>query len=522
MRNGILFTVLASLLCAAAPAAAQEPTMCVEPHDLDKYQLLRRLSLDLRGQVPSIEEYEALDAEEAVSEATVQEYLESDGFRLAMRRYHEAMFWPNVSNVALNNQNALLGSPPGAPPNTLQLQAQSRAKKFRGSNTASCGNFEQTEFGPDFRPINVPTGPDGFKHEGWRMVTPYWDPSIQIKVCAYDAQETIVSDDGVACDSVAGNNEAECGCGPNAMFCYGPGQLSAIAIRASLREQLNLAVDDVTAGGLPYTDLVLSTKARQDGKIALWKRHLANNLSFNKTYNVADPDEEIADKEWTDTTWTEVDRKGLHAGVLTLPAYLLRFQTDRARANRFRIDFMCEYFVPPENPSTVGCDVGAPDLTERCTCEYCHEKLEPMAAHFGLFAEAGTTQMTDAAMFPSYNEACKDNKSGLCNRFYVTSGDRAGWLLPFEWAEAHPEYETNITAGPRKLAEEIIDSGVFAQCAVKKAFTHFVKRDIRAQGDATDEYALLLSLADDFQASGYSFPVLVQKITALSQYRRTR
>ena len=35
-------------------------------------------------------------------------------------------------------------------------------------------------------------------------------------------------------------------------------------------------------------------------------------------------------------------------------------------------------------------------------------------------------------------------------------------------------------------------------------------------------FHILLALADDFKASGYSFPVLVRKITALSQYRRVR
>ena len=45
-----------------------------------------------------------------------------------------------------------------------------------------------------------------------------------------------------------------------------------------------------------------------------------------------------------------------HAGVLTSPAYLLRFQTHRARANRFHVSFLCQPFVAPDGglPATPG------------------------------------------------------------------------------------------------------------------------------------------------------------------------
>ena len=67
-----------------------------------------------------------------------------------------------------------------------------------------------------------------------------------------------------------------------------------------------------------------------------------------------------------DDTWAPVDRKGLHAGVLTLPGYLLRFQTDRGRANRMRITMTCEYFVPPAKMEPApGCQPDGNDLTKR-------------------------------------------------------------------------------------------------------------------------------------------------------------
>src|SRR5690242_11909460 len=105
MRSLIGVTIIAAGTTLTAPLWADDPATCEAQHDLDKYALLRRLSLDLRGKIPTIEEYDALDAAKEVPMATVQEFVESDDFRLAMRRYHESMFWPNISTVRLHNQN---------------------------------------------------------------------------------------------------------------------------------------------------------------------------------------------------------------------------------------------------------------------------------------------------------------------------------------------------------------------------------------------------------------------------------
>jgi hypothetical protein len=521
MHWSLRLCALALVSAVTLPAAADETLVCEQPHELDKLQLLRRLSLDLIGRAPSIEEYEALDSEPRVPESRVLELIQSDDFRTLMRRYHETLFWPNLASVRLNAQETGLGARTYAPPGVILLTSGGRAKTYRGSITAGCGDFQHTSFGKAFRPTNVQSV-NGFLQEGWRLVTPYWDTSTQLQVCAFDAQETLVSDDGVACNTPAGRAKPECGCGPNLRFCYGPGNVTLGAVRSALREQLARAVDEVTTGGKPYTDLLLSSEAPENGVLSFWRRNLAPNVSFNATYNDRAPEEPVTNRSWSDSSWTALDRKGLHAGVLTLPAYLLRFQTDRGRANRFRIDFSCEHFVPPEQPSNQGCDPADPDLTKRCVCSYCHAKLEPMAAHFGLFAEAGSTMMTDPKVFPPFNEACKNKTSGFCGRFYVAKGPRAGWLQSLEFADVHPELETNAKAGPRALAEQLIASGAFARCTVKRTFSYLVKRELRAQGATTDELALLEELSQSFVGSGYSFPLLVHQIVSLPQYRRAR
>lgn len=514
-------------------AFADDPAVCDEPHDLDKYELLRRLSLDLRGKPPTIDEYEALDSADDVPAVTVQQYLESPDFRGAMRRYHEAMFWPNITPIKLRNVNATLSKT--TLPYAWRISSAGRAKIFRGDSDVGCGDFQQKFFDPafpgEFRPdpAHIQKDANGFKQEGWRMVAPFWDPQNPIAVCAFDAQETVsalVKTKMAACNTPEGNQSIDCGCGKDLRYCYPSTGVVDTAIKTSLREQIDLLVDDVSTGDKPYTDLLLTTKAKVNGPIAFWKKNLAPNYSTSATFNLADPQEKVPNKGYADADWEEIDRGGIHAGVLTLPAYLLRFQTDRSRANRFRIDFTCQYFVPPDKLDPApGCDPAAPDITQRCNCQYCHQTLEPLTAYFGAFAEAGTTLMSDTTMFPVKNPACNDaTPSGFCGRFYATQpdGHNPGSLLPYQFADVHPEYKAHITAGPRELAQSIIDDGSFAQCTVKNLFYHFANRDIHAEGAESDELLLLGELSKGFAQNGYDMRWLVQQIVSLPQYRRVR
>jgi hypothetical protein len=525
--------VAASALLAWSHAgSADERDLCAAQHPLDKYQLLRRVSLDLRGRVPTIDEYVALDKPGTTIESFVDGFVGTDEYRVQVRAIHDQMFWPNVTNVSLggvlNQLRVVTGSLPGDP--VYRIGSTGRANRFRGNQNAECDPArEQTEFDPafpgQFRPINVPVDGGGVRHEGWRWVNPYWDPANRVKICAYDAQLT-PSAAGQSCGSLAGTARAECGCGADARWCYGPAATVRIPIENALREQLARAVDDVSTGRKPYTDLVLSTRAHVDGKVAYWLEHLAPLYQTNLTVNFPDPTEPYPAKPFSDATWVEIDRGGLHAGVLTLPVFLLKFQTNRGRANRFRIAFQGEYFVPPANATPQpGCSDTASDLTKRCICQYCHSKLEPLAAHFGAFAEAGSTPLTAAAQLPKQNAACRGaGANTLCGRFYVTdtASPRAGWLKAYEYADEHPEYASNIERGPRALAQAIVQDGTLARVAVRSTFEELVKREMRIAGENSDERDLLERLAAEFAASGYSYPALVKKIVSLPQYRSIR
>jgi hypothetical protein len=528
---------------------------CSAPHPLDKYQRLRRLSLDLRGRIPSVEEYQALDALADIPQSMVDGFIADDAFRKTMRRLHEELFWPNLTLVGLSNtsnrlvatgpEGATLCRAPTFQPTTadpacvvpiFRIASSSRGILYRGGDGRRlCGTFEQTHFldanfTPDpafFRDLDG----DGVKEaEGYRWISPYWAPANRIKVCAFDAQEAATAPTATgpaACNTLPGTRVRDCGCGPDLRFCFDSATVRN-QISASLREQIGRSVDEVTAGTRPYTDLLLSRKAQVNGPLTFWKRYLVQNGNLTDAYNLKDPQEVLPAKGYLDQSWTEVDRGGIHAGVATLPAYLLKFQTNRGRANRFRIDFACSHYTAPADPKPEpGCSNRADDLTNRCICQSCHERVEPTAAHWGGFAEAGSTQITNRTLYPVSRPECKSSNDPDCRRFYVTDPEEAnvGTLRPFQFADAHPEYKTAIAGGPRLLAQKIINSGEFAQCTVQRAFAYLMKRDIRAFGEESDELALLEELSKEFTdpAKGnWRYQWLVKRLISRPEYGSVR
>ncbi len=518
----------AVVLCVRAHVGvAGETLACEAPHDLDKYALLKRLSLDLRNRVPTIEEYEALDPLATVPDTVVDGFLADDGFRKVMRRHHENLLWPNVSNVRLAETTTNLSTAP----DVAALRLSGRETLFRGVRDVTCDDVAQTSFDPaypnDFRPVPRMVGNE--RHEGWRMVHPYWDPASTVKVCAYDAQETkTVMRNGkqVACNTPEGRADRGCGCGPGLSYCYAtPASATVGRILGSLREQLGRLVDRATSGKVPYTELLLADDVEENGAIAFWRKNIAPQGTITATYNVPLPGDAITNAPFTDDTWHTVARSKLHAGVVTLPGYLLRFQTDRGRANRFRIAFQNRLFVPAAKlDPQPGCSNDAADLTTRCNCQYCHSTLEPLAAHFANFAEAGSAPMDDLKVFPLQRPECVGSNDPICRRFYVTESDatRPGWRLSHQFAGAHPDYVKDIDDGPRALAEAAIADQSFAKATVQNLYIRFVHREMRIDGDHTEDLATLNDLTSAFVASNYDLPALVKKLVSLPAYRRVR
>ena len=538
-----LLTLIAvgCIIPMSAPARATSvaenlSAQCYSSQELDRYRLLRRLSLDLRQQLPSYEEYLALDDESDIPKALIDDWLASDAFRQTMRRFHEDLLWPSLNGVSLTDVNARIAIQNAR----YVLLGQGRKRTFRGGNgTQTCGNFEQTEFNPDGSPIpREETTPDGlpFQQDGWVWVEPYWAPGTQVQVCAFDAQAASVGQ-FADCATLDGMSDPKCGCGPNLRHCYGEGAESAF--RDDMREQLGRLVDDIAVGGRPYSELVTTRRQWVNGRYEFWRKYMGPMVSINKTWNVPGPGDAPTSEapSFSDLEWRLVERSGHHAGVQTMPAFLLRFQTNRSRANRFRTVFTSQYFVPAEGAAAEGCSDDTTDLTNRCVCQTCHQVLEPLAAHFAEFVEAGLSAF-DHDIYPVNHDTCANLEqlpepqrrriAATCRRFYVMEDGEPniGTLIPWQYADGdgqlHQTIAANIASGPLGLGESTIASGLFHTSTVRNMFRFLMGRDMNLDPtDALNELDLLSDIATEFQVHD-DLTQLVATLIDLPQYRRIR
>jgi hypothetical protein len=242
------------------------------------------------------------------------------------------------------------------------------------------------------------------------------------------------------------------------------------------------------------------------------------------------PVDSLPDQPFTDDTWHDYQRgPAEHAGILTSMSYLLRFQTNRARANRFWTAFLCSPFEAPPGglPSPNDPCSDEPNLRQRCGCNACHSQLEPAAAYWGRFAEAGTMYL-DPQQFPVFNSRCAacahnggaGNCDFTCQRFYVSEighpkeAPFAGVLKSYEW---RTEAEiANLEAGPKKLVEETLADGRLSSCVTQKVFERLYRREMTED----ERIYQLPELARQFRDSNYDFRALVKRLVTAPGYRR--
>lgn len=204
------------------------------------------------------------------------------------------------------------------------------------------------------------------------------------------------------------------------------------------------------------------------------------------------------------------DRGPLASGILTMPIFLTKYGTRRARAHILYSAFLCKEFTS-NNSELVPSE--EPDLTKRSGCKDCHATLEPMAAYFSRIKENDWIYLPEES-FPVSNPACKPNSSGtipsFCRNYYdpafVTA--EAGEL---RGAHASP---ANAAAGPKALAAEIVGSEEFPACVAHNVATSFLGRPL-----TEDDQALRAELTDAFKSSGFRMRALVGALVKSDAYR---
>ena len=508
------FALLCSVRANANGTNADE--VCPVAVDLqDKHSHLRSMSLAVRGQLPSMDEYEALAELEDVPEEWIDGWLTSEAYARESERFFDSLLWPNISNLRLFNNNSLFRGNPLWRTGTFP-------RNYRGSYVTCKDEAAEIIDGV----IQTETI-DGDQIEGYRMVSPYWAPETQVKVCAFDAQEEMVSPSGNRCDTEQGNGDAGCGCGPNLRWCA-PNSVNR-DILESMTVDLQMRVNAIIANDESLTEMFESRRAYVNGPLVHYYRHLSEVSARIPISPLPVDVTSLPDLDYTQKdTWVEIELPAYHAGILTSPLFLLRFQTDRSRANRFYNAFMCQPFQPPPGgipnvDNSTGID---PDLQERAGCKYCHALLEPAAAYWGRWVEGGGGYLNHAD-FPMVRDDCLrcaqtgQGCSQECRRNYVvnTSHDDEepyiGNLNAFMFrAEAH---YSNIAEGPRLLALRTIVDNRFPRCMAARVTQKLLGREI-----TVEESALIDEMAQEFVQSNYKLRTLTKKVLQSETYRRLR
>jgi hypothetical protein len=512
------------LLLAPGVGLGQDsfPT-CPDPRDLiEAHTLLRALSLDLRGVVPSPEEYARIDEDGSIPEALIDEWMVSDEFADQVVRHHESLLWPNVSDVRLmSNRSRLIRS------NEIWYRYLV-APLYRGG-PVYCGDFE-AQFGPDGELITT-TDANGYVQEGWVWMDPYWDPGNLIKVCAFEAQPDLVSPWGTPCDGYDGRYDPHCGCGPNLAWCdtsASPPTGDWSPVQDSMAGDLNRRVFRVIDEDLPYTELLTGRTAFVNGPLVHFYKY-QTQIPAHVRYNEMPVDPALLpDLQYDDEdTWVPIQLGEEQSGVLTSPLFLTKYQTNRARSNRFYNAFLCQPFQPPEDglPGLAEGDATL-DLSQRAGCKYCHTILEPASAYWGRWAQYGAGYL-DPETFPPYNPDCEwcavsgSSCSPECSRYYVLDplaseeDPYVGWLQSYEFLGQ--QHHANIEEGPRMLVQRGLVDGRLPNCVSRNAAAWLLGRDL-----APEEAVWVEELALAFTNSGYNYKALIKAIIDSDHYRRVQ
>lgn len=498
------------------PSQAYSPPSLSEPLQaaLSPSRYLRALSLDLKGRLPSASEYAAVSAG-GVTEELIDELLASPELPRELSRYHQSLLWGRIDNLSFSN-NTINSSGRDTP-----YWRRNSASVYRGRRV-SCLD-EPATF--DAQGVIQTTNVDGDELEGYVMVAPYWDPENPIKVCAFDAQEASYSSTGELCSELW--RDPSCGCGPQLTWCASP-QAEAV-VRSSMIESFERLMTWTFSEGSSYLDLFESQRLYVNGPLAHFlKYHIQGSMRYAFTPAPVDvsalPTLSFLDVD----TWVPVTLSRAHAGVLTHPVFLLRFQTNRARANRFFDAFLCSPFLPPDGglPVADEASIRDPDLQNRAGCKYCHALLEPAASHWGRWVEQGVAFL-NPERFPATRADCEQcavtgqGCSVECRDHYLTNA-LSEPETPFlgklnAYVFRRPEHELNVERGPRLLVMSEVVRQRMPRCVAQKTAEWLLGRELNAADQPWVD-----ALGVRFSRGGFNYRALLSDIVRSERYRRVK
>jgi hypothetical protein len=211
--------------------------------------------------------------------------------------------------------------------------------------------------------------------------------------------------------------------------------------------------------------------------------------------------------------WRRVDDRGPHAaGLLTMPIFLTKYGTRRARAHVLYNAFMCREFIAANvalTPST------EPNLTIRPGCATCHATLEPLASYFSRVMESDWTYLPPAK-FPAVSPLCRLNAqgaaAGYCRAYYdpaFSNGD--GGMMRGAYGSL-----ANADEGPAGLATRVVQDPGFAPCVARNVASSFLGRALNA-----DDKPLEDKLAQVLIDGAFKMRALVRELVLSDAYKRS-
>jgi hypothetical protein len=361
---------------------------------------------------------------------------------------------------------------------------------------------------------------------------PFWDASgaTSVVACAIEAQ---TRDENPAtlrsCEGTSFLSDRSCGCGEGFRRCEaGEKELVFDKRVEAINEEPVLLADSVLRRDEDYFHILTTRRSFINGVLAsLYRgRQGTGQLAITPPLELG----ALPDLPFTAPfdQWTEYVRGENAAGVLTTPAWLYRFPTQRSRVAQFYEAFLCTSFSPPA-------DAVSPDpedlcnrennLAKRCGCNYCHATIEPTGAHWGRFGERNA-QYLSPEDFPKFDAKCRDcalsgntTCDGECGNYVMQAydGDGAnslGMLKTYLYRSA--DDEANINAGPRLLVQRMLQTGDLERCAVTRMWQTFLGRAM-----SSEEKTLYLDkLVQDFVDDGHNLKSLIQRVVTTDAYRR--
>ena len=515
--------VLSLLMLALSFPLPVEAQVCEPASPQINLQYLRRLRIDLTGKLPTVEEAMQVVKHGEVPESLIDKMLNSDDFVSEMRRMHKDLLWANLSVLPFGRTWQLNSGNGSSSP----LYSRDRGERYRGVRSAGCLNEPALIKDGVIQTKCKEVEDRGVKRrlcqEGWVMVKPYWSPDTRVKVCAFDAQKLHILklQNGKTYDCSRGNGNKACGCGPELRWCQSVHHKTRETITQSLLQQyLNFTTHTIKSNR-PYTAILTAREMKLNGPITFFLKHQTYTLD-NGMYR-ADPGLQLPNLSFLQKDqWVPIQRNSLHAGLMTLPVYLIKFASNRSRANRFFNAFLCKEFQSPPGGLPPGQDTchNEPNLMKRCGCKYCHQTLEPAASYWGRWKENGAV-MLSIKQYPAFRPNCakhENRNNSLCRSNYLTRNIYGheryrGYLKAYLFAT--PQMKVNIESGPIGLARSAISDGSFASCTVKNIWKWFVGRSSINQSRIED-YGKM------FQSQKYNLKALMKVIVTSDAYKRGR